>query len=234
MDKEHLLNGHFEGSLTNEEQLAFGRLLESDPDFLEAYNFRNKLKTALIQSERKALKDKLRQYESRKRVFAFNWKYAAAAVLILCFGGYFLFQKAAGPQDLYAQYYEAYPNVISPIVRADPSEESLEQKAFVAYESKEFRKAVDLFSELYQSNQQEYALFYKAIAILETGEQVPAAIEIFERTNWTEAYKDKSLWYLALSYLKQSDERRAKEVLQKLAHESNYRQEQVSELLGKL
>src|SRR5690606_29346091 len=106
---------------------------------------------------------------------------------------------------------------------ADPAEDSLETKAFQAYENKNMDKAIDLFSNIYKLNQSEYALFYKAMSILEKDEATQEAIRILQNTEWSDEYKDNSLWYLALAYLKQDNKAKAKLILEKLKNESNYR-----------
>src|SRR5690606_35887103 len=103
-----------------------------------------------------------------------------------------------------------------------------------AYENDEHEQAIELFSSIYETTHAEYALFYKAMSILEKGEATQQAIRILQNTEWSDDYKDKSLWYLALAYLKQDNKPKAKLVLEKLKNESDYRSQQVSELLGKL
>lgn len=237
MNKEDLLNGYFENSLSNEEMQIFEELLKNDVEFKSEFELRKDLKSALQQNKRKELKEKLRQHEAQKsneRNLVFNWRYVAAAVLVLGFGTYFLVNDFQNTEDLYSAYYETYPNTVSPIVRADPAEDSLETKAFQAYENKNTDEAIDLFSDIYKLNQSEYAVFYQAMSILESGKNTEEAIRILQNTEWSDEYKDKSLWYLALAYLKQDNKPKAKLVLEKLKNESNYRNQQVSELLGKL
>lgn len=235
MDKEYLLNGYFENSLTEDEKIAFQNLLESDATFLEEFNFRKNLKTAITRNNRSELKEKLKQHENKtnKPIFQLNWKYAAAVVLILSFGTYFLVNDFQNQESLYAVYYETYPNTISPVVRAEPTDGTLEERAFQAYENKKYKEAVILFSELYDSIQKEYAVFYKAISLIEIDDDMQA-IETLKLTDWSEEYKAKSLWYLAMVYLKQDNKSQAKITLEELMNQGNYRQEEVKELLGKL
>lgn len=237
MNKEDLLNGYFENSLSNEEKKVFEDLLKNDAEFKEEFELRKDLKSALQQNKRKELKEKLKEYEARKpkeRSLVFNWRYVAAAVLVLGFGTYFLVNDFQNTEDLYSAYYETYPNTVLPVVRADSTEESPETLAFQAYENEDHERAIDLFSSIYETSHAEYALFYKAMSILDKGEATQEAIRILQNTEWSDDYKDKSLWYLALAYLKQDNKPKAKLVLEKLKNESNYRNQQVSELLGKL
>lgn len=237
MDKEHLITSYFENSQTEEERLLMEELLKSDAEFLEEFTFRKNLKLAFQRNQRIELKEKLRIHESQKQVkptIQLNWKYVAAAILILGFGTYFMMNSLQNSEDLYSQYYETYPNLVAPVVRGDNQDANLETKAFQAYENKEFKQAVALFSDLYKTNQKEYALFYQAMSYLEIEGQTQEAVSLLKNTDWSKEFKEKSLWYLALAQLKIQNTEEAKKSLQSLQDLGNYRQDQVKQLLDQL
>lgn len=237
MNKEDLLNGYFENSLSDEELNLFEELLQNNADFKAEFEFRKDLKSALQHSKRAELKEKLRKHETQNsnlRKLVFNWRYVAAAVLVLGFGSYFILNNLQNSNDAFTQYYETYPNVVSPVVRADSSDTSLEAKAFQAYENKDFKQAEILFSELFKTQQHEYALFYQAMSYLEIEGKTSDAISLLEKTEWSNEYKEKSLWYLAMAHLKMKNKQEAKKSLERLNELGNYRQEQVKQLLDQL
>lgn len=237
MNKEDLLNGYFENSLSDEELNLFEELLQNNADFKAEFEFRKELKSAIQHSKRAELKEKLRKHETQNsnlRKLVSNWRYVAAAVLVLGFGSYFILNNLQNSNDVFTQYYETYPNVVSPVVRADSSDTSLEAKAFLAYENKDFKQAESLFSELFKTQQQEYALFYQAMSYLEIEGKTSDAISLLEKTEWTNEFKEKSLWYLAMAHLKMKNKQEAKKSLERLNELGNYRQEQVKQLLDQL
>lgn len=235
MDKLNLLDKYFEQTLSEQEHLQFNELLETDAEFLEAFHFQNDLRIALIRNERKDLKERLMAHEQRKKNFSLDWRYAAAAVVALLIGVlFFVNQTANRSQDLYQEYYQVFPNVVSPIVRADLAETNIEHKAFLAYESGDYNEAIVLFTSIYDSTHMEYAMFYKAMSMMETDRHWPETIEILSSTPWSKLFRDKAKWYLALAYLKQNEAKKAKETLMQLSNESAYRKQQVKALIERL
>lgn len=234
MDKSNLLDKYFEDALTEEERSQFELLLRTDAEFLEAFNFQKELKSALIRNERKVVKEKLKAHDRSKKTLSFDWKYVAAAMVALCIGLYFFTNQTVQSQALYAEYYEVFPNVVSPVVRADMAETNLEQKAFIAYESGDYNQAIALFTTIYDTTHMEYAVFYKAMSMMQTDAHWPETIQILATTNWSELFRDKAKWYLSLAYLHQNQPEQAQATLKELSAESTYRSQQVKALLEKL
>lgn len=235
MNKEDLLNKYFEQTLTDKEKILFEQLLEEDADFQEEFNFQNDVKLAMTLNEREKLKAQLKTHHSNA-VSKWSWKYsiAMAAAVVLCFGLYSIFDSNPNPQQLFSQYYETYPNTISPIVRDANADSNLKQQAFEAYENKNFHKAENLFAELYATQGEEYALFYQIMSMMELNNDLDRAKSMLIETEWSEEFKEKSLWYLSMIHLKQNQKHKAKETLQQLNEIGDYRQKQVQELIKKL
>lgn len=236
MSKEDLLNKYFEQTLTDEEKIRFEQFLKEDMEFQEEFNFQKDVKLALTLNERSELKAKLKSHHSKKSSFKRQWKIsiATAAAVVLCFGIYSIFNSNPSAEQLFSQYYETYPNTVLPIVRDASSDQNIKQQAFEAYENKNYQKAIELFSNIYTSEGDEYALFYKAMSMIESNHDLENAKTILKDTQWTIEFKEKSLWYLGMVYLKQQQTEQAKTTLQKLSALGDYRKVQVEDLIKKL
>lgn len=236
MDKEGLIIGFFEGRLNKDEQLIFDNLLKTDSDFADQVAFEKELQSALHLNARKVLKSQLQGYEAaiptpstrlhKSRI----WLYVAASIALLV--GVFTFTKTtADASALYAEYFEPYPNLIAPIVR-NAEIEGDEAKAFVAYESKNYKTAAIEFEKISASGR-EYGTFYQAISLMETANH-EAAKELLISTNWSETYVEKAAWYLALNHLALNEKNDAKIRLQKIINEQEYNWEKATLLLEKI
>ena len=63
MDKERLLNGYFDNTLTASELMAFNELLNNDEHFAEELAFRKNLKNSIHINERARIKATVKQFE---------------------------------------------------------------------------------------------------------------------------------------------------------------------------
>ena len=231
MDKEQLLNRYFEKTLNAEETTAFENLMLTDAEFAEEVAFQKQLKKAITLEERILLKEKLQKLESKKQP-TFKWWYAAASFLALIGLSFWYANQDADYDNLYASYFEVYPNLVEPIVRNGNEEKTITTEAFTAYEHGDFAKASELFEAISKDNQEEYALFYNAISLMKL-QQLEEAAVIFSGTAWSSTYNDNAVWYLALIKLKQEDIPESKKLLQSLSDKSVYAKE-ATELLQKL
>lgn len=241
MDKEELLENHFLGKLNAEEQKYFHSLLENDVEFEQEYNFHLNLKKAIQNSERSVLKDKLKGYEEgihkKESKTSLRTLLSIAASVILFIGiGWFGYENMFGSDysNLYADNYSQYPNTVVNITRGEGSNETLERKAFVAYESGDLDAAINYFIQLKDDKNLDYLNFYLAQAYLKQGKQNDAITYFNNSINEEQNFKAESHWYIALAYLKMKDETQAKIYLQKLIDEYEYMNNEARVLLEKL
>ena len=241
MDKEELLENHFLGKLSDKEQKHFDSLLENDIEFKQEYDFHLNLKRAIQNSERSILKGKLKSYEevmSKKRnKTSLRTFLAIAASVILFIGiGWFGYENMFGSDysDLYADNYNQYPNTVVNITRGQSGNESLERKAFIAYESGDLDAAISYFIQLGDDKNLDYLNFYLAQAYLKQGKQ-DEAIRYFNKSIAEEQnFKAESHWYIALAYLKSKDVKQARFYLEKLIEEYEYMNNEAKILLEEL
>lgn len=234
MNPENLIHKYFENSLSQEERILFEKLLESDPEFKQEFEFQKQVKNAVTLNEREKLREKLVQIEQNNAPRKIKFLWYAAACAVFFFGFYvFFFNQNVSPDQLYKEYYDAYPNVEHPIVRSEIPENNLKNQAFIAYDHQEFEKSSVLFDSIYAETQEEYALFYRAIS-LQSLNRTEEAVKIWESNTWNEKFKDKINWYLALAKLKQNELETAKKLLQENLKSNQFKIQETKELLEEL
>jgi|SRR5690554_817321 len=234
MNKESLIISYFENNLTAEEELFFDQLMKSDASFAEAVRFQEKTKIALTLEARDKLKSKLQSYEAKhkQRPQIKKWLYVAASIIILIGISMFVFNKQPTHSELYASYFEPYPNTVAPIVRG--GENNLDkQEAFVAYENGSYEQAHVLFENLAKDNGEDYVFFYQAMSAM-ADEKYSEAQDIFTSRTWSEEYVDKVQWYRALNLLHLSKIDESKSILEKIIQSQSYNHKRAAQLLKEL
>lgn len=233
MENEDLVNKYFEHQLSEEEKVLFASLLQNNAEFAKEVEYQKKVKKAITLNEREALKQKLKSYETKTKFRPVYW--FSAAVIILFLGGLAWFQlQSSTPEKLYQEYYQSYPNVVAPTVRGD-SEDNLQSDAFYEYDSGNYEKSLVLFSKIYADEGVDYALFYKAMSLMEL-KRYKDAISSFDqfKTADNNAFTPFVKWYKALSYLKLNEKKKAVQLLKELAEKENPQQQMAKKLLTEL
>lgn len=233
MENEDLLHKYFEQQLSEEEKVLFASLLQNDAAFAKEVEYQKNVKKAITLNEREAIKQKLKSYEAKPKFRTAYW--LSAAVVILFLGGLTWFQlQPSSPEKLFQEYYQSYPNVVAPTVRGE-SERNLKSDAFYEYDSRNYEKSLTLFSKIYADEGVDYALFYKAMSLLEL-KRYSEAIASFDEFKTTDnnAFSPFVKWYKALSYLKLNEKEKAVELLKELSEKENPQQSKAKELLDAL
>lgn len=191
---------------------------------MEDNEFHKNLKKAITTEERKQQKVFLNSVELSVKKTAVKpkktkWFIAASIIAIISFGAYIIFNnKPLSNQELYAENFTHYENVVVPIVR---NNKKLNQKAqaFAYYEIGEFQNAIVLFNELISKKNIDVTTihFYKANAFLMIHEYKNAK-KILQKLvdSKNQEWQNESLWYLALTHLQLNETDKAKLCLQKL------------------
>lgn len=232
MSNEDLIEGYLKGTLNEEDKLRFNELLISDKEFVADFEFQKNLKVAVILEGREALKEKLRLEDKNKKTRP-TWLYLAASLLLIIGAAFWFIGYQNNSSDkLYLANFEPYPNTVEPLVRSE-AKNTMRTTAFIAYEEKDFKKAVNLFNKLYLQTEEDYAKFYSAMCYMELNE-ISKASEILSGKSWTPAYQDKANWYLALCKLALDDKNETRILLQALIKNSDFKTAQAKDLLKKL
>ena len=241
------------GTLTEKEQESFTIRLESDQEFLAAYQEYTYLRDGINYSIMKTLKEELQELEATLPDVALEpdtklileqlpksnqsiiWKAAAVFIAVAISAGVLIFQlqSPSSPQDLFSQYYEPYPNnYVSPQRGADESANALVQP-FQAYDADNFKAAISGFESILNQQEEPLVLFYMGSAQLHEGRGA-AAIATFTRfLEVSNELKEDARWYLALGYLSENRADEARTLLEGLAN-TDERGEQARKILKKL
>lgn len=204
--------------------------------------FDKNLQKAITASERKKQKRFLKSVEASlndvdakpKKV---NWLVAASIIAIISLCGYFILNNnGTSNQELYAENFTPYRNIVVPIVR-DNIKKSKKNIAFTKYEIGDYFEAILLFNQLEKQDSLDANTinFYKANAYLKIGktnEAIESLLQISENSNWQE----ERLWYLALASLKIEKTKDAKKYLShlKITNKKDFKAKEVDELLKEL
>ena len=244
MDKEELINGYFEGSLSQDRLEEVTRLLESNPEFASEFEFQKELQNSLRKEERKEIKtmfntlsetDKMQEKSEGKVISMRPWLAAASIALLIGLASWlFIFNSSDLNTDaLYAANFAPYDNVIHPIERGNQLED-LKTRAFTAYENGEYPEALELFKELYEKHNDSYIDFYSAMVLMQLNQQ-EEAIPLLEKYIENKGeLKDRASWYLSLAYLKIDNIKASKVALNELIQSGTFRTKAARELLEQL
>lgn len=240
MNDKKLIQRYFLNELSNQEEREFQALLKKDENFKQEFTFQKNLKKVIKAEERLKLKAKLNKFEqdieknSRTNTNWNNWL-VAASVLLLIAVGWFSYNTLFNTNynNLYATNYRTYPNTVYTITRGD-SIETLERKAFAAYDSGDYVYAINYFKELQKDDNLDYVDFYLAQAYLKS-DSVQKSIALFKNIiESNKLFVGESNWYQALAYLKLGDKINATKYLKKCVADHDYMKEEARKLLDDL
>ncbi|WP_194529676.1 tetratricopeptide repeat protein [Zobellia roscoffensis] len=245
MDKELLLYNYFSNQLTIEQQQQFDELLKSDMEFKEQFNFEKNLKQVIREKETDSLKSKLIGFEKDiedtvpvrelpKRNYQ-KWAMAASIALLVGLGwlGYNNF-SGTDYQELYNENFQEYPNTVYAITRGTETDSSLEREAYVAYETNDNTKAIQLFKELKETYDTQNLSFYLAQSYLKNNQLEEAIFLLNEVVESNGEFTPQGLWYVSLAYIKAEQKDNAVTSLNQLIKDGRYKKNEAEALLSEL
>lgn len=239
---EDYLSGNLDKDATN----AFETRLETDKAFKQSFRIYKDISVHLdheIGNEEKTMDFRVNldsishNYFSKlnaqqeevetKKPFSF-YKLAIAASIALLLG-FFVFNQFSGDPS-----YSDFANYdqISLTVRGE--NDALLKEAETAFNTKNYEEAELLFNQILEEDSSNTEIqLYKSITLIETN-QFSEADELLKAiSEGNSIYKNKAMWYLALSKLKQDNLEACKNVLKNISEDAeDYKQAQ--KLLNKL
>lgn len=232
--EEDLIRRYFNNELSDSERVEIELRQLEDSEFASLMITFQSTRDGVRLAKKESLKNRLKEIEAEKKPKG-RFKYiaiAASVAIILGVGGMMLWNQSLNSTgNLYAEYYEPYPNVHSPITRDGDSLSSLEQ-AFVQYELGEYQKALNGFNTELESNTDQDVLFYKGITLIELGNDTDALSTLDKIIVSDTRYHPQVLWYQAMLRLKLDQPAKAKQKLATLnSLNSGYKKQKVKELL---
>lgn len=215
---------YLNNEMSTEERLDFESKLQDDSQFRESFELYKETSAFLehkfsaeTQDFKKNLasvsKDYFSEEEEEAKVISFKpWYYAVAASVVILLGTW-IFMK--GPSPEYGDY-DQHENA-SFVERGDADENLKNAQDF--FNKKEYGKAVVSFQKIQSLDNPEHQYFY-AIALIETDNYVKAEMLLNEIQHGTSVYKNKAIWYSALSELKQKNMEECKSLLRQIPEDS--------------
>jgi len=215
----------FESYLNNEmpaeERTQFETQLQSDAELRASFNLYKETTQFLenkFSSETSDFKNNLKvisesnfsnKEKKEVKVISFKpWYYAVAATVTLMFGAWFFMQNDPQYGD-YNQHENAYFTERGSIIK----NLKLAQEAF---NSKNYKVAVENFEIVLKDYDKPEIRYFYAISLIEENRFVDAESNLTTIKNGKSVYKDKAIWYLALSNLKQKKMEECKTYLKQI------------------
>ncbi|WP_299432916.1 hypothetical protein [uncultured Aquimarina sp.] len=243
MEREELIDKYLQSALTPSERDQFNSLLESDTTFKNDVELLKNLKVITGTEDRDQLRKSMAGFEAKitaketKVVPLFNYKkllVAASILLIVAIGGITVFNPfTVDTNALYADNFEPYKNVVTPIVRGENNDNE-EVIAFTSYESKDYELATDQFGKLYETTKRPYFLLYQANSLLASN-KVKEAIPLLEKhITLNDELSERGKWYLSLAYLKEDRKKEAILLLEEIVEKGSFKKGAAEKLLQQL
>lgn len=210
MDKEQLVEAYFAGTLDVEQLRQLEWLLQHDAAFSETFQFEKETRDTIVFNERQKIRERFQVLEQQdKPVRKLSYWYVAASILILFVAGLFLFgtHTSVDTEKLFAKYMEPYPNVLTPKVRGELSENKLLSEALNLYDKQAYAEAAALLEQVYKVQPKDQIAFYLAICQLMM-EKPNEAIALLQAGEWQDTTTPTSTvinWYLGLAFLQLDD-----------------------------
>ncbi len=238
---------YLENKLQGPDQREFKKRLETDSDFQAAFEEVNTMVTGIKYAGRNGIKKQIERLEqslpeaqlhTEAKVVPINrfksWSAAAAAVLLIAFGSWWLLIGNLDQSNLFESYYQPYANVEQATTRSTETLTTREQ-AYAAYDRGEYQQAIDLFAEITPANRRPVDNFYTAISHLAVDNPQSAEL-ILERytKNDDMVLQDQALWYLALAKLAIDKQEESRQILHRIVQNQSYHHQEAEALLSEL
>ncbi|MFA0964144.1 tol-pal system YbgF family protein [Roseivirga sp. BDSF3-8] len=249
------IESYLEDTMEEKERQKFEKELLEDPELRDAHDQFVTLIGGIQYATRNEMYRKLQKLEAgledpeltgeskagkRARVVSMwrkPWVASLAAAITLLFITTVVLltgQRNVPGNELFAQSFSPYPNIVMATQRGGNEERNTLQKAFYAYDRENYDEAIGYFSQVPESEYDASVLLYMGNAYLASGKAQDAE-DIFKNVikNY-EQFNVQAEWYLALSYLKQDRKAEARKMLQKLTMGQNSYREDAQLILRKL
>ena len=241
-----LIQSYLDRSLSDTEKEKLEKRLKEEPLLKTMYLELQQLISGIRYSHLRQKLEQLRKLEATlpeikqeiqngKQIFLQRyWKplAAAASISIIVVTSIFL-NRSEDPAELYASYFEPYPNVFEPITRGENEVVSKRTTAFQAYEAKDFAQAASLFNELLKEKKEPGVLLLLGNANLMLNNTKEARNNFITLINDFDEFDTQGKWYLGLSYLKEGDVKSAQLIMRELSNSEYSYAGKAKELLKK-
>ncbi len=213
------IDRYLNGLLAADEKKLFEQKMQSDTAFHQQVKVIAELREGIREAGRKELLKEMKAWDQASpplpvatAVWWHAWPVKIAALLVVSLSVFFLWPKENTRPDLFARYFEPYPNVVMPTVRGDEDADStVIQKAYRAYDQGNYAEAIRLFESVGAGD--ESVALYLANSYLAGGE-TGKAIPILEKLeSGSKLFEEEARWYLTLAYLEAGNNEQAVRLL---------------------
>ncbi len=219
----YLLEAFWEGTLSEPNQTALQRRLDSDAVFrqsadqlhatilglqgLHERNMRQWMKGLDAQMESQPVYTQPQKWWKHP---TFLVRAAAAAAVIVCVALFWPTDKGTPGEQAVAQVFQPYPGVG---IDLSPGGEAVKYKAYTAYLEKNYAAAAPLFAAYAEANRDNLARFYSGISYL-GAHQPKEAIDMLSPLRYAPNTPEEAVdWYLALAHVAAQQPEAAKAIL---------------------
>jgi tetratricopeptide (TPR) repeat protein len=212
------IDNYFQDKLPMSEKEAFETRLELDKTFAEEVAFYLQTKTTLqTETLRQRHAEWLPNRQRGKRTVIYTRMAVgiAASLVLLMFGWLLLKKPELTPEQMASEYIEQ--NLMTLPLKMDETQDSLELgKRF--YNEKKYPEAMAIFEKLLDREPQ--ALEFTGLTALQMN-KYEDAMRYFEKLSQnTELITNKGKFYTALTYLKQGNTQKGKQILQEVIEQN--------------
>jgi len=205
------------GNLTAAQRLEFDAELEADPVFKERFL---EFKDLFLAVGEYALRERLNEFHQEKdrsgtrvkRSYGYLFKIASCLVLLIALGGFWLLGLPNPDQKLYKRYFRPDPGL--PTVMGTNDNYDF-YEAMVDYKVGDYQKAITLWEkQLINKPGNDTLTYFLGSAYLALGNE-DASIRYLLRTltDRNTVFKDETMHYLGMGYLKKGEMGKAREYL---------------------
>ncbi len=231
-------NQYLDNEMSVEEKKIFEEKLSEDQELASSFEIFDELNQHLSNkfvnnADLNAFKQNLNSISnehfkaSKPKVISLkSWHYSVAASVAILIGLFVFMQNNQPAFEDYNQHENAYFTERGNV----DNQLKLAQDAF---NSKKYKEAIPYFELVLKNNKSPETQFFYAISLLEDNQLQKSEIQLMDLKLGNSIFKNKAIWYLALSKLKQKDYKSCKEILNSIPKDyEDY--DQVQELLDEL
>jgi thioredoxin-like negative regulator of GroEL len=220
MNEEHFLefDEYLQDEMSVADKLAFEQQLKEQPDLAMAFDTYKELHIHLENkfgqaNELKAFQENLKGISKehfkkpKTKVIAFKpWYYGVAASVAVLFGLFFLNQNSNPTFEDYNQPETAF------FTERGETNDNL-KLAQDAFNAKHYKTAISIFETILKTDKNAEIQYFYGVSLLEENRVADAETVFNALKSGNSIYKNKAIWSLALSKLKQKDYKSCKELL---------------------
>ncbi|MCD4744671.1 MAG: hypothetical protein K8R58_00050 [Bacteroidales bacterium] len=245
-DHIKLLTGHFEGTLTPEQEKHIADMLIKDKSFRKNYLLFQKIAYTIQHKDElefsinvNKIHNKYFKNLKRKNKIKTTLKspYGIAAMLILCLAvPLIMWLTLAGKPNNLALYndYFTHEEMIF-ITRSADNEYNLVRKASLEFNQGDYMESIKTLNIILESLSNIYCVnYYKGVALMELDSILPAKATLQKVTKVRNLFSEQAEWYLALCFLKENNIREVKKLLEKIIAKDSYYASNAQKLLKEL